>query len=255
MTDVTLLSPQDVLFVFRLIERLRPLPGKAWRELLATELRPQFDACLGVSYLMKINLDSADTAPGILAMVESGANQFWKRYMAEGDLTLDPMTAPIMAHFGTDFTVTRSAWISETQWNESRFYKEVLVHAGWDHAIYSQVAIRPPGVVDGIGIARALGKPPFTEREVTLVRFMHGELARLWRTPSPLAMHELPARQRDVLECMRQGFHRKKIAEQLKVSENTVHSHEAAIFKRAGVNSRGELLSMLSDIPRPALIP
>jgi len=249
------LSSTDVYNAFRLIEKLRETDGIAWRELLCTELPQCVDASLATSYLFKINLDPADLVPRTLTYKEVGTNQFWKRYIAEGDVTTNPMTPPIMQHLGTDFCVRRRDWVTDEVWYSSQFYKEVLQHADWDFAIYSQVGITPPGVVDGLSVARPLGKPDFTPREVAIVKLVHQELARIWRNDGSLPVHKLPARQRQVLEGIRQGQSRKKIAESLELSEHTVHSYEKALFAFANVSSRTELLAILNKAARPALMP
>jgi DNA-binding CsgD family transcriptional regulator len=160
-----------------------------------------------------------------------------------------------MSRFGTDFCVRRREWVSDEAWYGSRFYKEVLQHADWDFAIYSQIGITPPGVVDGLSVARPLGRPDFTLREVAMVKLIHRELARVWRNDASLPVHTLPPRQRQVLEGIRQGHSRKKIAESLKLSQHTVHSYEKALFTFANVASRAELVAILNKTARPALMP
>jgi DNA-binding NarL/FixJ family response regulator len=109
--------------------------------------------------------------------------------------------------------------------------------------------------VNGLDFMRAVGKPPFTQREANLLHHAHGELARLWRRPDPLAIHLLPDRQREVLDKIRAGKSRKAIAVEMDVSDHTIHSYEKALFDRAGVGSRGELLASLSRVIRPNLLP
>src|SRR2546423_767168 len=54
----------------------------------------------------------------------------------------------------------------------------------------------------------------------------------------------LPRRQRQVLSCLQSGGSEKQIAARLGVSPHTVHTHVRAIYRRLGVRSRGELLSL-----------
>jgi len=253
--EFSLLSSTDVYDVFRLIEKLRDTEGATWRDTLSIAIPRLVDGDLGVSYLFKVNLDPTDLGPRVLVYKEVGTNQFWRRYIAEGDVTKDPMTGPIMSRLGTDFCVRRRDWVSDEVWYGSEFYKEILPQADWDFAIYSQVAITPPGVVDGLSVARKFGRPDFTPRQVAMVKLIHQELARIWRNDAPLPVHTLPARQRQVLEGIRQGHTRKKIAETLELSQHTVHSYEKALFTFANVTSRAELLAILNKTARPALMP
>jgi DNA-binding CsgD family transcriptional regulator len=255
--DISLLSGEDVVVVYRLIEQLCERGGDArvWREHLVTELRAIFASQMAISYLMSFSLNPADIAPKVLIYIDQGSNQFWQDYMARGDLTGDPMTPHIMERFGTDFTSPRQEWLSDEEWYGSKHFNEVVKPSNWDHPIVSQVGIIRPGVMDGLSVARQFGGPPFTPKDVAMLRLIHQELARLWRKYDPLDAHTLPARQREVLEGIRRGESRKVIAEKMGVSNHTVHSYEKALFERARVTSRQELQAVLSKLVRPVLMP
>jgi DNA-binding CsgD family transcriptional regulator len=256
-SDLSLLSSQDVVVVYRLIEQLceRGNDVRAWREYFLTELCRIFDAQLGISYLMNFSLDPGNVAPKTLVYIEIGSNAFWKSWLAKGDFTPNPATPFIMERFGTDFTCTHNEWFDDEHWHNSEFFRNVARPSDWDYSIYSQVGITRPGVVDGIGVARRLGGPPYTPKEVAMLRLIHQELARLWRKHDPLDAHTIPPRQREVLEGIRRGESRKTIAEKMGVSDHTVHSYEKALFDRAKVTSRMELLAMLGKLIRPVLMP
>ena len=53
----------------------------------------------------------------------------------------------------------------------------------------------------------------------------------------------LPPRHQQTLEGLLAGDSEKQIAQNLKVSRNTVHVYVTALYRRFGVNSRGELLA------------
>jgi DNA-binding CsgD family transcriptional regulator len=255
--DISLLSAQDVVVAYRLIEQLceRGNNATAWREYLTSELCRIFSAQMAVSYLMSFALDPSNIAPKTLAYVETGNNVFWQSYLAKGDLTSDPVTPFIMERFGTDFTCPRQEWIDDETWHKSDYFRTVVTPSNWDHPIYSQVGIIRPSVVDGLSVARRLGGEPYTPKDVAMLRLIHQELARLWRKHDPLDAHTLPPRQREVLEGIRRGESRKTIADKMGVSDHTVHSYEKALFDRAKVTSRMELLAMLGKLVRPVLMP
>jgi len=213
------------------------------------------NADMAMSYVMRLSLDPNETHPKVLVYTDSGANDAWKKYTAHGDISKDPVMRRIMQQFGTDFTAARREWIADKTWYASDYFKNVASPANWDHSIISQVGIPDPGVVDGLSLCRAVGKPAFTEQEIGVVRFMHQELARLWRRPDPVGVHTLPPRQREVLDGIRRGETRKAIAGKMSVSVHTVHGYEKALFERADVKSRGELLARLAKLVRPNLLP
>jgi DNA-binding CsgD family transcriptional regulator len=160
-----------------------------------------------------------------------------------------------MARIGTDFTATRQELVDDEAWNASPFPAAVAHPSGWDQMMVSQAFLSPPGFVNGLDFLRAVGKPPFTQREVNILHHAHCELARLWRRPDPLGVHTLPPRQREVLDGIKRGESRKQIAGKMGVADNTVHSYEKLLFDRAGVSSRGELLAAMSAVIRPNLLP
>jgi len=60
---------------------------------------------------------------------------------------------------------------------------------------------------------------------------------------SPL--HQLSARERQVLDLLGQGYRPRSIAEKLRVSPETVRNHLKAMFKKTGTHSQEELTALL----------
>ena len=255
--DIALLTPENVVTVYRLLEQLceRGEDPRGWREFFVAQLQQLFDAELILSYAMAFALDAGNIAPKMLVYVDRGGNAVWKNYIARGSFLADPVTPFIMERFGTDFTCPRDEWVDEKTWRGSEFFKTVVAPSNWDYAIYSQVGIIRPGVVDGIGVARKLGGKPYLAADVAMLRLIHQELARLWRKHDPLDINNLPPRQREVLHGIRRGESRKVIAQTMGVSEHTVHSYEKALFERGRATSRQELQATLAKLVRPALMP
>ena len=247
----------DVQQAYRLIHELCEAGADthAWRERLMIGLEELTASEMSISYLFAFSLDPADIHPKSAVYIERGTPEVWKRFVATGDLNSNPVTPFIMQRFGTDFTVKRDELIDEATWTASDHFRDVVEPAGMGDMIYSQVAVKEPRVVDGIGLARALGKPNYSPADVEKVRFIHQELARLWNRDDPISVHTLPPRQREVLYGIQRGEGRKVIAEKLGLSQHTVHSYEKALFERAGVASRGELLAKLAGVIRPNLLP
>jgi pimeloyl-ACP methyl ester carboxylesterase/DNA-binding CsgD family transcriptional regulator len=62
-----------------------------------------------------------------------------------------------------------------------------------------------------------------------------------------VALDELTAREKEVLELVAQGSDNTKIADRLKISEKTVRNHVSLIFGKLGVNSRAEAVARARD--------
>ena len=250
-------EPANLLRLYRLLHELCEMGDDAygWRGHFFSVVLPMIDADGGAAYVMKHPIDPSDIVPRTPLLMHFSSHESWQAHVEQGDLTDQPHTPAMMARMGTDFTCMRHELVDDETWYSSPFYKNVALPAGWDQMLNTQVAIMPPGYVNGFGFLRAPGKPAFTQREVNIVHFVHTELARQWRRADPLDVHLLPTRQRETLDRIRRGESRKTIAENMSVSVNTVHSYEKALFERAAVSSRGELLASLSSVIRPNLLP
>lgn len=250
-------EPADIRRIYRLIHELCELGTDtyAWRHRMMAEMEIMIDAPMSVSYVFPFSFIPADMRPQALVYMERGMNDVWRQYLSKGDMSSDPMTSQITSRFGTDFTVLREDFVDDEAWYGSAYYHDVRLPSDIDSAVYSQVAVKDPNVIDGLSLARRVGMPRFTRKEVGVVRFLHQELARLWNRQDSVDTHMLPPRERQALEGIRRGYPRKKIATEMGISPHTVHTYEKSLYTRAGVISRGGLLASLSGVIRPNLIP
>ena len=120
------------------------------------------------------------------------------------------------------------------------------VHGG-RYLILSQYALPHAGVVDQLGLHRAVDDTPFTPAHHKLVRLFHVELGRLWKRDAIRRAKDpttaLPPRLSQTLNELLAGSSEKQIAVKLDLSRHTVHNYVKALHQRFGVNSRGELLA------------
>jgi DNA-binding NarL/FixJ family response regulator len=62
-----------------------------------------------------------------------------------------------------------------------------------------------------------------------------------------LALDELTARERDILEFVAQGLDNSGVAARLKIAEKNVRNHISIIFSKLGVNSRAQVIVLARD--------
>lgn len=101
------------------------------------------------------------------------------------------------------------------------------------------------GGFSGIGIYRNADRPQFDRRECRIAHIVLPQVPWLRGDGLGGGDHRqlvvLGPRQRTVLHLMVQGWSRKNIADEIGVSEGTVHGYARSIFKHFGVHSQAEL--------------
>jgi DNA-binding CsgD family transcriptional regulator len=112
--------------------------------------------------------------------------------------------------------------------------------------LISQRSIETGGV-SGIGIYREVGCGEFTPLETKIAEMVLSEVPWLhfaaFREQDREKIANLYPRHRTVLNLLCEGWSRKKIADHLNLSVNTVHGYSKVIFKHFGVHSQAELLA------------
>ncbi|MES2476433.1 MAG: LuxR C-terminal-related transcriptional regulator [Verrucomicrobiota bacterium] len=115
------------------------------------------------------------------------------------------------------------------------------------------MSLRPMegGGVNAIRLYRTLDQPHFNEREAKIAHIILSEIPWLHFEAFPDARSkeivDLYPRHRTVLNCLCEGWSRKKIAEHLGLSVNTVHGYSKIVFKHFGVHSQSELIARLTQ--------
>jgi DNA-binding CsgD family transcriptional regulator len=87
---------------------------------------------------------------------------------------------------------------------------------------------------------------PFLSRERMLLHLAHAEMSWIYQADLVLATRgpaSLSPRQQQTLQYLLSGHSEKQIAEQMRLSPNTVHHHVKAIHRHFAVSSRSELLA------------
>jgi DNA-binding CsgD family transcriptional regulator len=146
---------------------------------------------------------------------------------------------------GRHFTRRRHELIDDDAWYASRHYELYRRSMGLNEYLYS---IRPMdnALLSGIGFHRNHARPPFTERHSRMVHalFSAADALHLLDLPDPGVSDilGLPPRVRTTFGLLIEGFPRKKIAQHLGVSPNTVAEYASRVYRHFGVRGQRELM-------------
>jgi DNA-binding CsgD family transcriptional regulator len=159
----------------------------------------------------------------------------------------DPIFRALEDVPGRVVTRTRSAMVSDVVWHRSAAFNEYRRPAGVNHCLTSVWQVSHQGAITVICLHHAVGERDFSPGEVRLLEFFHGEIGRLVgrqlvsaTEPSP---EKLSPRLRQTLTCLVEGDSEKQVAARLGLSPTTVHEYVTALYRRFGVQSRGQLLA------------
>jgi DNA-binding CsgD family transcriptional regulator len=253
MTNSELLSPHDCRGIFRLIHELCELGNDPvqWNTHLLQTLGAMLDAPIGLACTFLTSTDPSSVHQPM--MVHHRMDDVFKDYIDAADYRDNPETPGVIQRFGTDWTCVRRKLIDDETWYASPFYARICTVSGTDDHILSQVCIQSLQRIHHVAMVRPPGAAYFGEKEVAMVRFLHQELAHLWRKPEAVEIDTLAKRLLETVNAMRRGLSRKEIADELTISPHTVHTYERQLFDKFKVKSRGELLARLAKVIRPAL--
>ncbi len=194
-----------------------------------------------------------DKPPSSLGFVHGGFDEDrFARYLAainhpEMEVVMRPSSLELQAK-GTHLTRTRR------QMDPQFLLEKSAVREFWEKADIGDLmtSMRPmqDGGTSAIGIYRRRAQCDFTERETKIAHIVLSEVPWLHFQAFPdqrsREITSLYPRHRTVLNCLCEGWSRKKIAEHLGLSTNTIHGYSKAVFKHFGVHSQAELLARFS---------
>jgi len=159
----------------------------------------------------------------------------------------DPIFRALADVRGGVLTRPRSAVVSDAVWYRSAAFNDYRKPAGVDHCLVSVCQVSRQRAIAVIGLHRGLGERDFSPGEVRLLEFFHEELGRLVGRQLVSATEANPERLsprlRQTLACLVEGDSEKQVAARLGLSPTTVHQYVTALYRRFGVQSRGQLLA------------
>ncbi|MCH2207339.1 MAG: LuxR C-terminal-related transcriptional regulator [Lentisphaerales bacterium] len=171
----------------------------------------------------------------------------------------DPTFSLIEEKFGTSthITITRQDIISDKDWYELPYYKNLSSKANLDHFLFT---LYPLGdnKFTSLHIHRKQGKPPFSKREVKLLHFLIANIS--WMKEDQLLDSDekfisLPPRLYEtLLHVIYQGWTNQEIADAMGKSLYTVKEYMKDLQKHFNVKSRAELVAYFARAAHPKTI-
>ena len=161
----------------------------------------------------------------------------------------DPIFRGIRGLPGLVVTRTRSQLVTNAEWYRSASFNDYRRLCGVDHCVTSVCRISDRGAVSVITGHRGIGERDFSPREARVLEFFHGELRPLIGRQLVSASEPRPGtlspRLRQTLAGLLEGDSEKQVAARLGISRATAHQYVTALYRRFGVQSRGQLLAYI----------
>jgi DNA-binding CsgD family transcriptional regulator len=147
---------------------------------------------------------------------------------------------------GASLTVLREDLVADNAWYESPWVRHTLApREPIDSSLMSIIRLDAGSRVHAISLYRSADAPRFDDADAQLVELFHQEYAHSLSNLDA-EQRALSAREQQTLELLLEGRSDKEIASELGISRYTVNQYNKAIFHKAGVHSRSELLARWS---------
>jgi DNA-binding CsgD family transcriptional regulator len=202
---------------------------------------------VGACVTMCLEIEGVPHAPRIVDVYDqgwsdAGTRKHFVAYVANQAHRQDPLALGISnaSRPGQVVTRARRQLVEDKAWYQSEHVDEYRHPSGLDDCIYSIFV--GPRMSRCLSMHRPWNGKPFTERDRALVHVLHTECAALLEKNADLAIVEtLNRRLRQTLEGLVRGLSEKQLADELALSQHTLHGYVKTLYRRLGVSSRGEL--------------
>lgn len=248
------LSEQDVRETVRLLGEVVAMRGNinTCRRKLMDGLRQLIDADVWIWCMAEFD---PEKPPSFLGLLHGGFDdQRFARFLeAINHPDMERISKPQseeLLQAGTHLTRTQAQLLRDTHYTlESSAAYPAWVRANID-VIMTSLRPMPGGGVSAIGIYRNMGKPQFSQREARIAHILLSEVPWLHFQSFPgkesREITRLFPRHRTILNCLCEGWSRKKIADHLGIAENTVHGYTKEVYRHFRVRSQTELITRIS---------
>jgi DNA-binding CsgD family transcriptional regulator len=173
---------------------------------------------------------------------------FRRVYLEEQGLAKEVAFRRFIAMKKPFYTLRRQQIISDREWYVSIDFNEHLRPLDSDQFLGSRLTRDDTGLSSLFMVTRNVGERRFSPRGQRQFHLLHAELGRLFGTALRVQRGSqfdgLSERLRQTLECLLEGDSEKQAALRLGLSRHTVHEYVTDLYRRLGVNSRGELLAL-----------
>jgi DNA-binding CsgD family transcriptional regulator len=166
-------------------------------------------------------------------------------YMREGGPATDPFVRAF--HRQPRRPCTRSQLVPDRVYYRSPVFDRYLRPGRVRHRLASIFPTADGRTISFVHLHRRPGDRDFSARERAQLELFHHEIGPLVgqalvsaAEPTP---ERLPRRLRQTLACLVEGDTEKQLAARLGVAHATAHQYVTALYRRFGVNSRGQLLA------------
>ncbi len=258
MGELKRLRSSDFRRVHRLVGEVveRGSDAKMWVEHLLNGLRALTGARVATAGMMPLPAPGqAPSTHSIEARFHSGIDdkrfRDWIDWMDDHDVPEWRALASVPARF---YTVRRRDRVDDATWYRSTIYNELFRTLDLDDNMMSNFIALSLGKLMGIGVHRAEGDPPFTERDRRKLKLCHLEIARAYTSslavPAESQVAPLSPRQRQVLWRLCKGESEKQVALALALSQHTVHDYVKSLHRHFNVATRSELIAKVLTQPR-----
>jgi DNA-binding CsgD family transcriptional regulator len=146
---------------------------------------------------------------------------------------------------GKHFTRRRHELVDDDEWYACEHYRRYRKPLGLNEFLYS---IRPldGDMLSGVGFHRLAGRPAFSDRDSLMAHVLFAAAEALHTMDLPdcgdADILKLPPRVRTTFGLLIEGLPRKRIAEHLGVSPNTIAEYSSRVYKHFGVGGQRELM-------------
>jgi DNA-binding CsgD family transcriptional regulator len=177
---------------------------------------------------------------------DAAARRTYLGYIQSGGPMVDPFVRALHRTPGNPVTRTRKDLVSDAVYRRAPVFERYFCPGRVHHRLASILATADHTVCL-LHLHRPPGERDFSSRDRTLLEYFHRELGplvgRALVSATEASPVSLPRRLRQTLACLVEGDSEKQVAAHLGVSHATAHQYVTALYRRFGVNSRGQLLA------------
>lgn len=222
---------------------------------LLTDVAALLDALLVVAGRLRVVNGEAELLEAHQThTLSSDAQQIMNEYFQNLMRIPDPAHCRAVAEIGTDlYCKRRQDLLDDDAWYSSEHVRVLRQPAGLDAIMFSSIGAADGDELYGMSFHRAWGMPQFSERDRAIAALVQAGMSVFFdgtrkRRENMSVINELPLQLRRTLVRLLRGDSEKQAAQNLDLSQHTVHQYVKSLHRRLGVRSRGELMALCNHL-------